>query len=57
MKASELIEILNHCIEQYGDRPVYYTDQIVNREITCYPESAANFDSPKAVLIKAGSIV
>jgi len=55
MKASELIEILKHSIEQYGDRPVYFTDQVTNYDISCYPESAPNFDAPKAMLIKANA--
>lgn len=57
MKASELIRALESFIEQHGDRPVHFSDGYFRYGMTCHAESAPNFDSPKAVLIKAFSLV
>lgn len=55
LKASDLIKILEHSIKQYGDLDVMFTDGIGRSAITCFEEGAANFDRPKAMLIKARS--
>lgn len=57
LNASELIDILEHYIANYGDRPVYFSDSFFRYGISCHPENSANFDSPKAILIQAFSLV
>lgn len=57
MKASDVIRAMEHAIEQYGDRPVYFTDGYFRYGITCYAESAPNFDAPKAMLVRVFSLV
>lgn len=56
MQASELVKVLQSSIEQYGDRPVFFTDGFHRHGLTCHAESAPNFDSPKAMLVKAFSL-
>ena len=53
LKASDLIKALEHSIKQHGDRDVFFTDGVARFNIACYEECAPNFDSPKAILIKA----
>lgn len=57
MMASDVIRAMQHSIEQFGDRPVYFTDGYFRYGMACHPESAPNFDSPKAMLLKAFSLV
>jgi len=57
MRASDVIRTMQHFIEQYGDRPVYFSDGFFCYGMTCHAASAPNFDSPQAMLIKAFSLV
>lgn len=56
LKASDLIKILEHSIKQHGDREVYFSDGFFRYGVDCHAECSANYDSPKAMLIKAFSL-
>ncbi len=56
MKASDVIRAMQHCIEHYGDLPVYFTDGFFRYGAHCHAESAPNFDAPNAMLVKAFSL-
>ncbi|WP_124800646.1 hypothetical protein [Paraburkholderia phosphatilytica] len=53
LTCSEMIKALEHMIATHGDRPVYFTDGFFRYGVNCHPESAPNFDSSKAFLVKA----
>lgn len=53
MTTSQMIASLQHCLQQNGDRPVYFTDGFHRYGANCHAESAPNFSSPQAVLVKA----
>lgn len=57
MKASDVVRTMQAFIEQHGDRPVYFSDGFFRYGMTCHAESASNYDSPQAVLVKAFSLV
>lgn len=56
MKASELVKVLEASIKEYGDRPVFFSDGFHRHGVTCHAESAPNFCSPQAMLVKAFSL-
>ena len=53
MKASEVIAAMQSMIQQHGDREVFFSDGFGRFGVNMHPESAPNFDSPKAFLVKA----
>lgn len=57
LKTLDLIRILENSLEQNGNRPIYFSDTFFRYGVVCHDESAPNFDSPKALLIRAFSLV
>lgn len=57
MNASDVVRVMQEFIDIYGDRPVFFSDGYFRYGMNCHAESAANFDSPRCMLIKAFSLV
>ncbi|WP_395025079.1 hypothetical protein [Comamonas odontotermitis] len=53
MKASDVIRAMEQAIKNYGDLPVYFTDGYFRYGLNCHTESAPNFDTPKAMIVRA----
>jgi hypothetical protein len=53
MKASEVIAAMQQMVQQHGDREVFFSDGYFRYGVTTHPESAPNYDSSKAFLVKA----